>query len=127
MTPSITPNDLTVVRELYMNHYAVGDIISFYNFSEGKETIVTHRIDSLGGNVYVTKGDANDAVDRQIVRPRLIIGKVIMIIPKIGAYIKFLKSNLGTMMLIILPAVFIITTELRKMKRNMKVLHHIHK
>lgn len=118
MSPSITPDHLTVVRELYMNNYAVGDIITFYNFSKGKESIVTHRIDSLGGNVYITKGDANNAVDSQIVRPRLIIGKVVMIIPKIGTYVKFLKSNIGTIILVIIPATFIIATELRKMKRN---------
>ena len=116
MAPLIFPSDLTVVRELYMDSYNVGDIISFYRYLDGKQTIVTHRIDSLGGNVYITKGDANDVIDRQIVRPRLIIGKAVLVIPKVGTYVKLLKSDVGTFVLIILPAAYIIVTELRKMK-----------
>jgi len=99
-----------------MDSYNVGDIISFYRYLDGKQTIVTHRIDSLGGNVYITKGDANDVIDRQIVRPRLIIGKAVLVIPKVGTYVKLLKSDVGTFVLIILPAAYIIVTELRKMK-----------
>jgi signal peptidase len=91
--------------------YNVGDIISYYAKINGKEEIVTHRIFRIGGNVYLTKGDANQALDEEKIVPRLIIGKVVLVIPYLGYLIGFAKTKIGLWLLIVLPALFIILSE----------------
>ncbi len=114
MLPLISPNSLTVVKPY--DYYDVGDIISYYQEVEGREMIVTHRIAQIGGNVYVTKGDYNEAVDSEVVRPRLVIGKVIIIIPWLGLIFSLVKSPWGTGLFILLPAVIIISGEVYRIK-----------
>jgi signal peptidase I len=112
MSPTIGLGSIVLVVE--QDSYEVGDIISYYSEIGGQEFIVTHRIHNIGGNAYVTKGDANKVVDRDVVRPRLVIGKAVAIIPYLGFVIAFAKSLPGTLLIIILPAILIIRTELNR-------------
>lgn len=112
MAPVITPGSLTLVKNQPMNTYNPGDIISFYRQVDGTEEIITHRIWRLGGNTYITKGDSNQAVDSQPVLPRLVIGKIIFIIPYLGYWISILKTSIGTIFFILIPCLFIIASEL---------------
>lgn len=114
MLPLISLNSLTVTKPY--DYYNVGDIISYYQQIEGREMIVTHRIAQIGGNVYVTKGDYNEAVDSEVVRPSLVIGKVILIIPWFGLIFSLVKSPWGTILFILLPAAAIISLEVYRMK-----------
>jgi len=68
----------------------------------------------IGGNVYTTKGDANEVADRELVKPRLVIGKVVTIIPYLGHFIRFAKSLFGNWLLIILPALVVIASEIAR-------------
>jgi len=112
MNPSIDSGSITIVKKMDM--YEVGDVISYYYDSNNTEEIISHRIIQIGGNVYITKGDANLGIDAQGVVPRLIIGKVVMIIPYLGYIVSFAKSTLGVWITIIAPACFISGTELTK-------------
>ncbi len=114
MRPLISNNSLTVVKPF--DYYDAGDIISYYQQVDGQETIVTHRIAQIGGNVYVTKGDSNKAIDSEVVRPRLIIGKVILIVPWFGLVFSIVKSPWGTNLLILLPAAAVISLEIYRIK-----------
>lgn len=107
MAPYITTNDVFIVKKFPMNSYSIGDVISFYEKVGDGERIITHRIYRLGGNVYITKGDANEAIDEEYVRPRLIIGKVTKIIPHVGLYLSFLKTDKGMMFFVFIPALII--------------------
>jgi signal peptidase len=110
MSPGINRGSLTIVESF--SSYQVGDAISYYSLVDGQEEIITHRVMSIGGNVYTTKGDANQVADRELVRPRLVIGKVIAIIPYFGFLITFAKSLIGDWLLIIIPAAIICGSEL---------------
>ncbi len=112
MSPLI--NTGSVVMLTKRSEYKPGDIISYYTQDQGKEEIVTHRIIRMGGNVYVTKGDANQAIDREVVRPRLVIGKVMLIIPYLGYLINFAKGPIGLWLIMIIPGALIIAVELYK-------------
>lgn len=112
MSPAINTGSIIIVRK--RTQYSIGDIISYYSLINNKEEIITHRINSLGGNVYITKGDANQAIDREIVLPRLVIGKVIFIIPYLGYIISFAKSGIGLSLSIFFPALIISASELIK-------------
>lgn len=109
----VIPLGSVVITKSYPS-YEVGDVISYYANINDEETIVTHRITAIGGNVYVTKGDANILEDRDLVRPRLIIGKVVSVIPYLGYFLHFSKTIVGTILFIIGPALLIIFLELTK-------------
>lgn len=117
MNPAINTGCITVVRKF--PSYQIGDVIA-YRAGDNSPEIITHRIMSIGGNVYTTKGDANQVYDREIVLPRLVIGKVVFIIPYLGYLITFTKSQPGTFFLVILPAVYIILIESAKIFRSFK-------
>lgn len=118
MNPLINTGSVVMVKK--QNTYQVGDVISYYVQSDGKEEIITHRILREGGNVYVTKGDANQAIDREVVIPRLVIGKAILIIPYIGFFISFAKGRVGLWLIILLPAILIVSIEFYKIYFELK-------
>ena len=89
MSGAIESNDVVVTRQ--QDSYAVGDIITFS--AEG--TSVTHRIAAADGEGYRTKGDANNAADQWPVAQEDVVGKVIFVIPKVGALLTFLRTPLG--------------------------------
>lgn len=109
MTPRIHQGDLTIIRKY--PSYKVGDIIAYlYNFNN-KELVISHRVIGIGGNVYITQGDANAIPDEPVI-PRLILGKVIAIIPLLGSVFFLLSTTIGLMIAVFIPAVTIISIEL---------------
>ncbi len=85
MVPAFSPGDIVLVAGVTPSSIKIGDIIEFR--SQSKINIV-HRVVEIEGEngvkYFVTKGDANDARDTDPVIPENVVGKVIMVIPKIG-------------------------------------------
>lgn len=100
MSGAIEPNDLIVTHK--QNEYEVGDIITYQTGG----TPVTHRIVAVHDNGYLTKGDANNTDDGADIQKEYVIGKVVLIIPKIGSAVSFIKTPLG--MLILMGALALI-------------------
>ena len=79
MQPRIATGSLVVTKPA--DNYQVGQIITF---RYGRASI-THRINEIktvnNDFIYITKGDANKASDKNEVRPDDIIGRVILAIP----------------------------------------------
>lgn len=96
MSGSIEVNDLIVTRSAEI--YKIGDIISF----EGGNFLVTHRIVGRSEEGFLTQGDANSSEDEKAVPPDRIIGKVILIIPKLGYILEYLQTPLGMMCMILI-------------------------
>jgi len=111
MRPTLSTGSLVLIKK--QNDYQPGDIISFYAQNNGKEEIITHRLIKIGGNVYITRGDSNLAID-PYVRPRLIIGKVILSLPYLGFIYILAKTPPGIFILIIFPAMFFVVVEILK-------------
>jgi len=84
MRPSIEVGDLVVVKNVNSSDLGVGDVIAYV---KGK-TIVLHRIVKLtrvkGEIAFMTKGDANTAVDPDPVVPEQIVGKLVYVVPRVG-------------------------------------------
>jgi signal peptidase len=118
MEPVIKAGSLIVVKR--DDIYLPGDIISFYAKDKDKEEIVTHRIVRLGGNVYITKGDANQAIDKYVL-PRLVIGKVVLIFPYWGTFFTLVKTKIGASLFILLPAAILIGIETLKIIEILRV------
>ena len=123
MNPTIDRGSITIVKSVPT--YQVGEAIAYYSQIDGQTEIITHRIMDIGGNVYTTKGDANAVVDRELVKPRLVIGKVVLIIPYLGYIITFAKSLVGTWLCVIIPALFIVGSELIRIILELKRLKRL--
>jgi signal peptidase len=101
--------------------YDINDVITFAGTS-GR--VVTHRIISVDRDQaekkYATKGDANRSEDEDIITDDQIIGKISMVIPKLGYFMSFIKSKSGLIFILIIPAIIFILDELFKLKKNVK-------
>lgn len=119
MTPSIPQGSVIFTKKA--EAYAQGDVVSF-NLA-GRN--VTHRINAvqqdMNGDIYFeTKGDANKAIDSELVSPSSVIGKSVFHMPYVGKVILFLKSVQGFIALIILPSLLFIGLELWAIKREIE-------
>ena len=64
--------------------------------------------------MFVTKGDANSAVDSDKVFPNNVLGKVLFKIPQLGRIQFFLASKGGWLIGILIPALAIIAYDIYK-------------
>lgn len=74
MVPTFQKGDFIIIKK--QSDYDVGDIITYIVAEENQKYYVTHRIIQKNGNEYITKGDANNREDSQIVNNNTIKGKV---------------------------------------------------
>lgn len=133
MEPTIPVGSVIKVGKYKLDELQVGDIITYQviDDSTNKVNVVTHRIaqlDKLEDNQVigegdeqiektvvnykiVTKGDANNAEDNYEVKPGNIIGKYEMYIPYLGYISAFAQTQLGFVLMIVLPAVILILWE----------------
>ena len=118
MGPNIKTGSIIVDRKA--GEYKEKDIITF---RQGKK-IITHRIVGIkernGEILYETKGDANDGRDLIMVRKSDVLGKVLFAVPFLGYAMAFAKTKLGILLLIVIPAMWIIVQEIMKVKKTLK-------
>ena len=93
MSGTIEPDDLIITRK--QSDYMVGDIVMYQTGG----TPVTHRIISENEKGYRTKGDANNADDGTDIPKEDVVGKVVLVIPKIGAAIRLARTPIGMLSL----------------------------
>jgi signal peptidase I len=117
MEPSIMTGDVVIVQN--RREYFPGEVITFKN---NQNRVITHRITEIESESdppqFITKGDANRTDDEDIIRPENVLGKVILVVPKVGFLVAFTKSPIGFIALILFPAFLIIFSELVKIFRN---------
>ncbi|PIP56861.1 signal peptidase I [candidate division WWE3 bacterium CG22_combo_CG10-13_8_21_14_all_39_12] len=108
--------------------YEVQDVVTFNPSGSGKT--VTHRIveeqtdENLENKIYFTRGDANEQKDLNTLTADRIIGKVWARIPYVGYPVAFAQTQIGFILLIIIPATLIVYHELVTVKDEVvKVVH----
>ena len=93
MEPTISIDDIIIVKKVEKNDIQLNDIITFNIDGE----IITHRVKDYkviqDEVIYTTKGDNNDVTDIHEVNFRNIEGKYINKIPKIGKVFSLLKNK----------------------------------
>lgn len=121
MEPKIKLGSVVVVKPV--QDYKIGDVITFGPYSK-KVSPITHRIYDIrvvnGQPVYITKGDANNALDSREVQKKEILGKVLFSVPYLGYAVDFVKKPLGFALIIIVPAILIIIDEIKKIIEEIK-------
>jgi signal peptidase len=124
MAPALVKGDLITVTRVPDDQLAVGDVITFVNPHNAKQTI-THRIVQLPsaatGGKLVTRGDANAVADTPI-SPEAVVGKVDHQLPLAGYMVDFVRKPLGLILIIYIPALVIIVQEFRRLMRHYKKL-----
>ncbi len=117
MEPNIPVGSLIFTQK--QEGYKKGDVIAF---SQG-DINVTHRIvgikNNFGRNGYQTKGDANNTPDKTLVNSKDVLGKSIFLVPFIGRLVNFLRTPQGFVLLIIIPAILIIISEVLNIKKEL--------
>lgn len=124
VSPSMTPNinvwDVIVAKKVSSpNEIKVGDVITFISTSSiSRGMTITHRVTEVtsdeNGVAYKTKGDNNLSPDSAPAKYDNVIGKVIVRIPQLGRVQYFLASKGGWLIAIVLPALFIIISDILK-------------
>lgn len=99
MEPTFYADDLLILHS--RDTYAVGDVVLFID--DGIP--VTHRIVVVTPEGYRTQGDANNVADDPI-PASAVKGRVVLVIPGVGAGIRYLRSGPGiACLLLVLAAV----------------------
>lgn len=96
MSGTIDVDDMVIIHR--QNSYSDGDVITYIN---SNSNLVTHRIYEVTKDGYITKGDANNTPDKEIVTKDNVVGIVVMVIPKIGLLISALKTPLGMLCIVL--------------------------
>ena len=123
ITPSMTPNinvyDVVIdVKVDKPEDIKINDVITFYSSIPGvRNGTITHRVIAINKDVngkykYLTKGDYNLVDDGADVEFDKIVGKVALRIPQIGRVQFFMASKLGWLLIILLPALYIILKDI---------------
>jgi len=123
MEPAIHTGSVVVVKP--EEQYSIGDIITFGQLSKTKIP-TTHRIlevkNENGKTLFVTKGDANDSPDSAPVAKSEVLGKVLFDAPYLGYAVAAARKPFGFMLIIVVPALFVIYDEIRKIFKEIKAM-----
>jgi signal peptidase len=123
MEPTIHVGDVVIDKKISPLDARPGDIITFSDPS-GKKRLITHRVRSYrvkGGVVQiVTKGDANNTVERWTVPAGGHIGKVELRVWKIGYPLVYAHSRYGLIGLVAIPAFLLCLLELKRIWASAK-------
>ena len=119
MEPAIHTGSVVIVKPT--SNYGVGDVITFGPNTK-TQIPTTHRIAETrtqdGQMIYKTRGDANNGEDTKEVLAKDIIGKVYLSVPYAGYVVEFVRQPIGLILVIVLPAIFIVYDEVRKIMKE---------
>lgn len=119
MEPAIRTGSIVLIKPSEI--YEVGDVITF-GPDTASEIPTTHRVIAAEGEgasrTYATQGDANNAPDPVVIRPRDITGKVLLTVPYAGYVLDFAKQPLGFALLVGVPAAAIVIEEVGNIVRE---------
>ena len=103
MSPKYNVGGVVYVRSVEASSIEVDDVIT-YRTGRGDES-VTHRVISIEGDRFVTKGDANNTADPNKVLFGQLVGKVVFYVPylaKVSDYVGTTKGLLSAFCVILI-------------------------
>lgn len=125
MSPYIDIGDVILVKKVDYNEIKMGDIIT-YNGLQGdfKGKIVTHLVKTIeegedGERLFYTKGAVSNLID-PVVHEEQIIGKKIYKFVVISFLSKLIRSNIGFILLILIPLILILVTQVINIAKETK-------
>lgn len=88
-----------------------GDVISF---RVSDDMLVTHRAEKITDNGIITKGDANNTEDPDLVTKDNYIGKTVFAIPHIGRIFGFFRTIAGKILIAVMFLLLLIMGRIYK-------------
>ena len=126
MVPNINVYDAVVTMRVSPNKIKLNDIITFLSKDINTNgTPITHRVVGIvdtekGTKAFRTKGDNNESEDRALIKENEILGKVMLRIPMIGHVKTFLTSKIGWLIIIVVPCLILIGSDILKISGLIK-------
>lgn len=119
MRPGIDPGDLVAVTRVPADTLALGDVVTYTPY--GADYTITHRIVAIDEELgmVTTKGDSNPSNDQPIDIEQL-FGVVNYTVPFGGYIVDFVKQPIGLVLLIYMPALVIVISEVRRLAMHFK-------
>lgn len=121
MRPTMNPGDVEVVQSISPLAAKIGEIVAFRD-PQLQGALVSHRvraIERVGNRVdVITQGDANTGREHWSVPAQGTIGRVVYRIPKLGYAVVWLGSAPGRAVFIVLPALLLMASLLRRLWRE---------
>jgi len=120
MEPNISVGDVVVSSKVKTEDIKIGDVITFrYSGDDDPNKCYTHRVSKIiktqdGNIMFQTKGDANEDVDKNLVRSYNVIGKSIAVLPYMGYVGEFARSKAGYFIFLVIPFILIIGFETKR-------------
>jgi signal peptidase len=114
MEPAIHTGDVVVSRPIPPLAARVGDVVTFHD-PQDPDRLITHRVRRIhtrGPRVeFVTKGDANNAVERWSVARNGHIGRALYRLPKLGYGLVLAHSRTGLLLAVGVPLLLLAVLE----------------
>lgn len=124
MEPVIKTGSMVVTKAVDTTTLKVGDIVAFTSPSNPKEAIL-HRIYSVKSTapiIFQTKGDNNNSPDPWDLPQVGVLGKYYFAIPYLGYLGAFIKTKFGFALLIVIPSIIFIISQIIFIKKQLKLL-----
>lgn len=122
MAPAFSTGDVVIVRSVPAEQISVGDVITYHSPAAESVDRISHRVVSVDRSseetTFRTRGDMNDQRDEYAVAESNLIGRVWVAIPVVGYALRFARTSLGTVVLVVLPGVALVVTELWSVYRD---------
>jgi signal peptidase len=117
MEPRIHTGDVVGEERITPAQLRSGDIVTFQD-PEKAGRMITHRVRSVRAQagIYsvVTKGDANNTVERWTIRENGQLGRVRYRVAHVGRLLVFTRGPFGILLLVVVPALLLGALELRR-------------
>lgn len=126
MEPFFYKGDLVISAKVKdPDKLEAGDVITFWTIIGGQRVLNTHRIVGIKDYdsylSFVTRGDNPKITDddRMEVHQNEIVGKYLFTIPKLGAFIDYLQTSQGFLLVIVLPVALFFIWQLIQFFRSL--------
>lgn len=128
MEPAIKLGSVIIIKKTAADQLRKGDIVTYRPLIENNDgqnvTLTTHRINKVykdnSGTSFETKGDANKTSDGNKITEKEIVGKVVANLPYLGTLGSLARSRNGFLLLVVLPGLVIIFTEIRNIIKQLR-------
>lgn len=96
MEPEIPVGSLVLIKDTEASTIQKKDVIAYYG-GKDTEAIITHRVveNKVLQGEFITKGDANESEDMNPIEYKYLIGKVELVIPKLGSVAQSISTMEG--------------------------------
>lgn len=117
MYPVIQSGDLILCHTEDAKEVQVGDVISFFDPAGNGTSVVTHRVEEIttdadGNLAWVTKGDANNTQDQEIVPAKNLVGVYERRFAGLGNIAMFMQTTQGLIICVVCPIILLVAYDM---------------